>query len=164
MEIRAFRPSDEAVVIALWQEAGLTRPWNDPHADIARKLTAQPELFLVSEVDGALVGTAMVGFDGHRGWVYYLAVASAYRKQSIGRALMTEAERLLSALGCPKLNLLVRSSNAEVLAFYASLDYVQDDVVSLGKRLIHDQTPNPSIERTSSGKLRLPAAAAHVKR
>ena len=106
----------------------------------------------------------MVGFDGHRGWVYYLAVASTHRKQSIGRALMTEAERLLSALGCPKLNLLVRSSNAEVLAFYASLDYVQDDVVSLGKRLIDDQTPNRSIERTSSGKLRLPAAAAHVER
>ena len=164
MEIRAFRPSDEAAVIALWQEAGLTRPWNDPHADIARKLSAQPELFLVSEVDGRLVGTAMVGFDGHRGWAYYLAVASAHRKQHIGRALMSEAERLLAERGCPKLNLLVRSSNADVVAFYARLGYVQDDVVSLGKRLIHDQPPNPSIERTSSGKPRLPAAAAHVKR
>jgi ribosomal protein S18 acetylase RimI-like enzyme len=84
MKIRAFRPSDAAAVVALWQEAGLTRPWNDPHADIARKLTEQPELFLVSEIGGGLAGTAMVGFDGHRGWVYYLAVATAYRKQSLG--------------------------------------------------------------------------------
>ena len=143
MKIRAFHASDEAAVIALWEEAGLTRPWNDPSADIARKLTEQPELFLVSEVAGRLVGTAMVGFDGHRGWVYYLAVAPACRKQSIGRALMGEAERLLAERGCPKLNLLVRSSNTDVVAFYARLGYVQDDVISLGKRLINDETPNP---------------------
>ena len=148
MKIRAFRSADEAAVIELWQEAGLTRPWNDPRADIARKLTEQPELFLVGEVAGKLVATAMVGFDGHRGWVYYLAVASAHRKQSIGRALMSEAERLLVERGCPKLNLLVRSSNADVLAFYARLGYAQDDVVSLGKRLIHDQTPDPSARRS----------------
>jgi ribosomal protein S18 acetylase RimI-like enzyme len=164
MEIRTFRPSDAVAVIAVWQEAGLIRPCNDPHADIARKLTEQPELFLVCEIDGRLAGTAMVGFDGHRGWVYYLAVATAYRKQSIGRALMREAERLLTERGCPKVNLLVRSSNADVLAFYARLGYVQDDVVSLGKRLLQDETSNPSIERTSSGELRSPAAAAHVKR
>jgi ribosomal protein S18 acetylase RimI-like enzyme len=164
MGIRPFRPSDEAAAIALWEEAGLTRPWNNPYADIARKLTAQPELFLVSEIETRLVGTAMVGLDGHRGWGYYLAVAFAYRKQSIGRALMGEAERLLAERGCSKLNLLVRSSNADVVAFYAKLGYTQDDVVCLGKRLIHDQTPGPSIEQMSSGKLRLPAGAAPVKR
>ncbi|MFA6312822.1 MAG: GNAT family acetyltransferase [Sterolibacterium sp.] len=142
MLIRAFRPADEAAVVALWQECGLTRPWNDPRADIARKLTEQPELFLVGTVGAELVGTAMVGFDGHRGWVYYLAVAPAHRRQSCGRALMSEAERLLTERGCPKLNLLVRSSNDEVVAFYRQLGYQQDDVVSLGRRLIHDQPPD----------------------
>jgi ribosomal protein S18 acetylase RimI-like enzyme len=142
MKIRAFQPIDEAAVVALWQECGLTRPWNDPHADIARKLTEQPELFLVGSVGVELVATAMVGFDGHRGWVYYLAVSPGHRKQSYGRALMQEAERLLLERSCPKLNLLVRSSNAEIIEFYRNLGYVQDDVVSLGKRLIHDQLPN----------------------
>jgi ribosomal protein S18 acetylase RimI-like enzyme len=143
MKIRAFQASDEGGVVALWQECGLTRPWNDPHADIARKLTEQPELFLVGTVAGELVATAMVGFDGHRGWVYYLAVSPRHRRRSYGRALMREAERLLIERGCPKLNLLVRSSNAEVIEFYGKLGYVQDDVVSLGRRLIHDQRPNP---------------------
>jgi ribosomal protein S18 acetylase RimI-like enzyme len=80
----------------------------------------------------------MIGFDGHRGWVYYVAVAAGHRKQSFGRALMHETERRLIALGCPKINLLVRSSNAAVIDFYRSLGYVQDDSVSLGKRLIKD--------------------------
>jgi ribosomal protein S18 acetylase RimI-like enzyme len=143
MKIRPYQPTDEATVVALWQACGLTRPWNDPHADIARKLTEQPELFLVGEADdGQPIATAMVGFDGHRGWVYYLAVAAGYRQQSFGRALMGEAERLLTARGCPKLNLQVRSTNAEVIAFYRRLGYVQDDVVSLGKRLISDLPPD----------------------
>ena len=139
IQIRAFQPADETAVVALWQECGLTRPWNDPHADIARKLTEQPDLFLVGTVADEVIASAMVGFDGHRGWVYYLAVAPRYRKQSYGRALMQEAERLLTQRGCPKLNLLVRSSNAEVIAFYRRLGYVQDETISLGKRLIHDE-------------------------
>ena len=139
MQIRAFHPGDETAVIALWQECGLTRPWNDPRADIARKLTEQPELFLVGTLGDEVIASAMVGFDGHRGWVYYLAVASRHRKQSYGRALMEEAERLLTQRGCPKLNLQVRSSNAEVIEFYRRLGYVQDETVSLGKRLIHDE-------------------------
>lgn len=142
MKIRVFQPIDETAVVALWQECGLTRPWNDPHADIARKLTEQPDLFLVGTVGVELVATAMAGFDGHRGWVYYLAVSPGHRRQSYGRALMHEAERLLMERGCPKLNLLVRSSNAEVIEFYRKLGYVQDEAVSLGKRLIHDRTPN----------------------
>src|SRR5450756_2703045 len=88
MKIRVFQQIDEAAVVALWQECGLTRPWNDPRADIARKLTEQPELFLVGTVGVELVATAMVGFDGHRGSVYYLAVSPRHRKQSYGRALM----------------------------------------------------------------------------
>jgi ribosomal protein S18 acetylase RimI-like enzyme len=138
MHIRPFEPADESAVVALWHECGLTRPWNDPQRDIARKLTEQPELFLVGSVGARVIATAMVGFDGHRGWVYYLAVAASYRKQSVGRALMHEAERLLIERGCPKLNLMVRSSNAEVIAFYRALGYTPDDVVSLGRRLISD--------------------------
>lgn len=138
MHIRPFEPTDESAVVALWHECGLTRPWNDPQRDIARKLTEQPELFLVGSVGARVIATAMVGFDGHRGWVYYLAVAASYRKQSVGRALMHEAERLLIERGCPKLNLMVRSSNAEVIAFYRALGYTPDDVVSLGRRLISD--------------------------
>ena len=138
MRIRAFEPADEAAVVALWRECGLTRPWNDPHKDIARKLTQQPELFLVGAIVDEVVASAMVGFDGHRGWIYYLAVAERYRKRSYGRALMQEAERLLAERGCPKLNLLVRSSNSGVIEFYRKLGYVQDETVSLGKRLIPD--------------------------
>jgi ribosomal protein S18 acetylase RimI-like enzyme len=139
VKIRAFQPADEAPVIALWQECGLTRPWNDPHADIARKLTEQPDLFLVGTVAAEVIASAMTGFDGHRGWVYYLAVAPRHRRQSYGRALMLEAERLLRERGCPKLNLLVRSSNSDVIEFYRKLGYAQDETVSLGKRLIHDR-------------------------
>jgi ribosomal protein S18 acetylase RimI-like enzyme len=139
MKIRAFEPGDENAVVALWHECGLTRPWNDPHKDIARKQTEQPDLFLVGTLGDEIVASAMAGFDGHRGWVYYLAVAERHRKRSFGRALMQEAERLLVARGCPKLNLQVRSSNAGVIEFYRRLGYVQDEAVSLGKRLIHDE-------------------------
>jgi ribosomal protein S18 acetylase RimI-like enzyme len=138
MKIRAFEPGDETAIVALWHECGLTRPWNDPHKDIARKLTEQPDLFLVGTIGDEVVASAMVGFDGHRGWVYYLAVAERHRKRSFGRALMQEAERLLVERGCPKLNLQVRSTNAGVIEFYRRLGYVQDEAVSLGKRLIHD--------------------------
>ena len=138
VHLRSYRAEDEATVIALWNACGLTRPWNNPQLDIARKLTTQPELFLVGTVDATLIATAMVGFDGHRGWVNYLAVAPSHRRLAIGRALMDEAERLLTERGCPKLNLQVRSSNVDVIAFYRSLGYATDDVASLGKRLIAD--------------------------
>lgn len=139
MEIRAFRPEDEDGVVALWQACGLTRPWNDPRKDIARKRTVQPEMFLVGEEDGRVVASAMVGYDGHRGWVNYLAVEPSRRALGHGRALMAEAERLLLARGCPKINLQVRSTNTAVIEFYRRLGYAQDEAVSLGKRLIPDQ-------------------------
>jgi len=139
MQIRPYHPADESPVVALWQACGLTRPWNDPHRDIARKLTEQPELFLVGEVDGHVVATAMIGFDGHRGWVYYLAVAPACQGRGYGRMLMARAEALLIERGCPKINLLVREGNDAVMAFYAKLGYGRDAAVSLGKRLIPDQ-------------------------
>lgn len=138
MQIRPFEATDTEDVVALWEECGLVRPWNDPRKDIARKLKVQPELFLVASGAGRVVGSVMAGYDGHRGWVYYLAVSPSHRKLSLGRQLMQAVERLLTEMGCPKLNLMVRTSNAEVLEFYRSLDYGQDDVVTLSGRLITD--------------------------
>jgi ribosomal protein S18 acetylase RimI-like enzyme len=138
MDIRAYRASDEGAVISLWEECGLTRPWNDARKDIERKLTIQPELFLVGTLEGLLIATAMAGYEGHRGWVNYLAVAPGARGQGCGRALMESVERLLTDLGCPKLNIQVRSSNADVLAFYRAMGYAQEEMISLGKRLIQD--------------------------
>lgn len=139
--IRAFSPADAEAVVALWHECGLVRAWNDPYKDIARKLSEQPELFLVIGAggeEGVVVASAMVGFDGHRGWVYYLAVAPGMQRQSLGRALMARAEQLLIERGCPKLMLMVRSSNAAVIDFYRELDYSEETVVVMGKRLIPD--------------------------
>lgn len=138
MQIRPFRPEDEAAVTLLWQRCELTRPWNDPHKDIQRKLTTQPELFLVGERDGRLVASVMAGFDGHRGWVNYLAVDPEQRGQGLGRMLMEQVERSLVELGCPKLNLQVRAGNQAVLAFYERLGYQVEPLISLGKRLIAD--------------------------
>jgi len=136
--IRPFAVADTEPVVALWRAAGLVVPWNDPYVDIQRKLTVQPELFLVGESHGVLVATAMVGYDGHRGWVNYLAVDGSRRGEGLGGRLMAEAERLLAERGCAKLNLQVRSTNEGVIAFYRSLGYRVDEVTSLGKRLIPD--------------------------
>jgi ribosomal protein S18 acetylase RimI-like enzyme len=139
VEIRPFQEADETQVIALWQQCGLTRPWNDPHQDIARKLQVQRELFLVAEREGRVVGCVMSGYEGHRGWVNYLAVAPEHRREGLGARLMRRVEDLLHARGCPKISLLVRSTNAEVLQFYRRIGYAQDDAVPLGKRLISDE-------------------------
>lgn len=138
MLIRPYRPADEAAVIALWQACGLTRPWNDPALDIARKLAVQPELFLVGEREGEIVASVMAGYEGHRGWVNYLGVAPAWRGRGLARALMLQVEQALLARGCPKINLQVRADNADALGFYAAIGYGQDAVLSLGKRLIAD--------------------------
>jgi ribosomal protein S18 acetylase RimI-like enzyme len=138
MLVRAFQPEDEVGVIGLWEECGLTRPWNDPRKDIARKLAHQPEWFLVGLLGERLVAAAMFGYDGHRGSVSYLAVARDQRRLCLGRKLMEVGEALLLEVGCPKINLLVRSTNLEVVEFYRRLGYLEDPVVSLGKRLIPD--------------------------
>ena len=139
MHIRTYQANDEAAVVALWQACDLTRPWNDPHKDIARKMQVHPELFLVGEVQGRLMASAMFGYEGHRGWVNYLAVAPDHQGRGHARAMMQHGEALLLARGCPKINLQVRASNAQVLAFYQSLGFCDDQVVSMGKRLIPDQ-------------------------
>jgi ribosomal protein S18 acetylase RimI-like enzyme len=138
MEIRTFRTDDEPSVIALWESCGLVRPWNNPRKDIARKLAVRPDLFLVGIVDGRIVATAMAGYEGHRGWINYVAVAPDEQRRGLGRAIMKEVESRLHAAGCPKINLQVRSSNTEVIDFYRALGYLEDDVVSLGKRLDAD--------------------------
>ena len=147
MEIRAFAPADTETVVALWEECGLTRPWNDPRRDIERKLQVQPELFLVGTervetadggVQEAVVATAMAGHEGHRGWLYYVAVAPGHRGGGRARQIVAEAERLLLEAGCPKVQLMVRSGNDTAEATWGSLGYEQSDVVVYGKRLIED--------------------------
>jgi ribosomal protein S18 acetylase RimI-like enzyme len=138
IEIRPFRPHETESVVALWEACDLIRPWNDPRKDIERKLRVDPELFLVAVEDELVVGVVMAGYEGHRGWVNYLAVDPGRRRQGLGKDLMAAAERLLAERGCPKINLQVRSENADVIAFYVALGYMKDDVVSLGKRLVND--------------------------
>jgi ribosomal protein S18 acetylase RimI-like enzyme len=135
MEIRAYRTQDKDAVIALWERCGLIRPWNDPHQDIERKLQVQPDMFLVGVTEGKVVATVMAGYEGHRGWLNYLAVDPEERMQGFGRAIVVEAEKRLRAMGCPKINLQIRKANAGVIAFYAALGYKEDDVVSMGKHL-----------------------------
>jgi ribosomal protein S18 acetylase RimI-like enzyme len=144
MEIRPFQPSDETAVVDLWERCGLVRPWNDPHKDIQRKLAVRPDLFLVGVLQGEVVASAMAGYEGHRGWISYLAVSPEHQRTGLGRAIMSEAERLLREAGCPKINLQVRSTNLQVIEFYRSLGFLVEDVVNLGKRLEHDG-PRPEI-------------------
>lgn len=138
MKIRPFYEPDRQAVIQLWQDCDLTRPWNDPDQDISRKMALQPELFLVAEDKAQVMASAMAGYDGHRGSVFYLAVSPEYQAKGIGKQMMQEIEERLMKLGCPKLNIVVRSTNDKVLEFYQKLGYLPDDVVSLGKRLITD--------------------------
>ncbi len=138
MQIRVFQPDDQLAVIALWQRCDLLRPWNDPVKDMARKMADSPEWFLLGEVDGQVVAGVMAGYDGHRGWLNYLAVDPEYQRQGLARQLVQHAEALLLQAGCPKINLQVRSSNQGVITFYQQLGYGVDEVVSLGKRLIRD--------------------------
>jgi len=138
MQIRPYQAADQEQVIALWQKCDLIRPWNDPAKDIQRKLKVNPELFLVGVLDGQLIATLMAGYEGHRGWLNYLAVAPEYQRRGFARKIVTEAERLLKAAGCPKINLQIRSSNSAVIQFYKALGYTVDDVVGMGKRLEHD--------------------------
>ena len=126
-------------MVQLWTDCRLAVPWNNPHRDIRRKLDVQPELFLVGSSDGRIIATVMAGYDGHRGWINYLAVHPDHRHTGIGRRMMDEAENRLRAAGCPKINVQVRRTNADVTEFYRKIGYIEDDVVSLGKRLEPDK-------------------------
>ena len=138
LQIRSFRLEDEEAVVSLWGQCDLVRPWNDPRKDVRRKLRVRPDLFLVGVLGGQIVATVMAGYEGHRGWLNYVAVAPEHRRLGLGRAIVKEAERLLRAAGCPKINLQVRMANDGATEFYRRLGYAVDEVVSMGKRLEHD--------------------------
>jgi ribosomal protein S18 acetylase RimI-like enzyme len=147
MTIRPFRAEDGIELVRLWERCGLVVPWNDPVRDIERKLAEQPELLLVAEKAGdtaapggspGIAGSVMAGYDGHRGWINYLAVHPDLRGSGLGGALMAEAERLLRERGCPKINLQVRASNARLVAFYEHMGFVAEDIINMGKRLVDD--------------------------
>jgi ribosomal protein S18 acetylase RimI-like enzyme len=135
LHIRQFQLTDEEKVIALWRRVGIIRITNDPENDIFIKLGHSPELFWVAEVDGEVVGSVMIGYEGHRGWIYYLGVSPERQRTKIGTALMKKAEEILRIEKCPKINLMVRKTNIGVVDFYKKLGYAQEEVVCLGKRL-----------------------------
>lgn len=139
--IRPLADEDIPDVVHLWHDVGLTRPWNDPHEDIRRARSVWPDLLLIAEdrQGAGLVGTVMAGYDGHRGWLSYLASAPGRRGEGIGRALVAEAEVRLTALGCPKVMLMVRAENDAVIDYYRADGYAVNDVAVLGKRLIPDE-------------------------
>ena len=138
MNIRPFKISDTESVISLWEICRLTRPWNNPQLDIERKMAVGPDLFLVATDKEQIIGSVMGGYDGHRGWINYLAVHPQNRKQGLGRQLMYAVEELLLSAGCPKINLQVRHGNNDVIAFYQAIGFADDKCVSFGKRLIPD--------------------------
>ncbi|HEY7425522.1 MAG TPA: GNAT family acetyltransferase [Gemmataceae bacterium] len=136
MHVRSYEDSDESDVIALWNEVlPDSAPHNDPATTIRKKLLVERELFFVATVDAAVVGTVLGGYDGHRGWVYSVAVKPRNRRAGIGSALLRRLEQALAARGCLKVNLQVRTSNAAVAAFYEKLGYSVEERVSMGKRL-----------------------------
>ncbi|MEO5913988.1 MAG: GNAT family acetyltransferase [Luteolibacter sp.] len=143
MKIEAYKPTDENAVLELWKRCGLVALQNNPRADIERKLAVAPELFLIGTVDSEIVATAMAGYEGHRGWINYLAVSPDLQRSGYGRQIMEHAESLLRERGCPKINLQVRSTNRQVIEFYQRLGFSFDDVLSMGKRLVIDETFDP---------------------
>jgi ribosomal protein S18 acetylase RimI-like enzyme len=132
---RRANPDDRDAVIALWQACGLTRPWNDPAADFERAVNGMTSCIFLLEHDGQWAATVMVGDDGHRGWVYYLGVAPACRKQGFGRQMMAAAEHWLRERNAPKIQLMVRDDNDAAIGFYKALGYEVQPVVTIGKRL-----------------------------
>ena len=138
-EIIEFEERYREGVVGLWKICDLTRPWNDPNKDIDRILSDQTGKLFILRKHNKVLGSVMVGYDGHRGSVYYLSVHPDYQKKNLGRMLMKHSEDYLLTLGCPKLNLMVRTSNIPVIEFYCRLGYEKDEVVVLGKRLITDQ-------------------------
>lgn len=136
ISIRPFEAQDESAVVELWVACFPDDPpWNEPRDVIRRKMTVQPELFLVAIVDDHVVGTVLAGFDGFRGWVNKVATHPSHQGIGVATRMMKAAEKALAGMGCPKLNLQVRGENASVVEFYRNAGYAIEDRVSMGKRL-----------------------------
>ncbi len=138
--VRRVSAADTEAVLALWRVvfpvyADPAHPQRDPAASIRRKLAFGDGLFWLAEREGRVVGTAMAGYDGHRGWLYSVGVHPEARRAGVGARLVAEAEGALAALGCPKVNLQVFATNASAQAFWRSVGYARDEVVGFGKRL-----------------------------
>ena len=138
LKIREYAAGDEKIVIDLWIKCDLVVPWNNPKLDIQRKLGVNPELFLVGTVADKVVASVMGGYEGHRGWVNYLAVDPDFQNLGYGKIMMEVIEKKIEALGAPKVQLQVRNTNEKVIEFYKSIGYKEDAVVNLGKRLVID--------------------------
>lgn len=135
MNIRPYLPIDRDAVIALWRACDLTRPWNDPGSDIDTCISKAESTILIGEdADGAVIATVMVGHDGHRGWLYYLAVSPAQQKAGLGRQMVSAAEDWVKARGIPKVMLMVRPENDKVRAFYDALGYTEEPRVIFSRR------------------------------
>lgn len=137
-KIRQYDNRDKYSVIELWHKCKLTRSWNNPEKDIDRKLKFNPELFLVGTIEDQIIATIMGGYEGHRGWVNYLAVEPSFQRKGLGKKMMSEMESRLLAIDCPKINLQVRDGNNDAMAFYEKIGYANDNVIGMGKRLIQD--------------------------
>lgn len=135
LKIEPATSADASAVIALWHACGLTRPWNDPQADFDLALATSTSAILVAREVDAIVASIMTGFDGHRGWVYYLGVDPAQRRHGLGRQMMAAAEGWLRDAGAPKIQLMVRGDNQAATGFYRALGYQLQDVVTIGRRL-----------------------------
>lgn len=135
MIIRAATLDDTQSIIKIWEECKLTRPWNNPNDDITNALTTSTSTILLLCDDSQIIGTVMVGYDGHRGWIYYLAVRTEFRKKRYGKQLMQEAEKWLKSRNVPKLMLMIRNSNEEVKSFYEACEYKDDEVIVMAKWL-----------------------------
>ncbi len=143
MNIREFREQDRKAVISLWRRCGLLVPWNHPDLDIDRKLQVQGELFLVGVIEDSVVAVAMGGYEGHRGWINYLAVDPGMRRKGLGRMMMERIEAGLRDMGCPKINMQVRESNLDIIRFYEKIGYSSDHVIGFGKKLVEDPEYDP---------------------
>lgn len=133
--IQPATPSERGDVIALWEDAGLTRPWNDPGSDFDKAVSNPTSSILVAYIDDVLVGAVMVGYDGHRGWLYYLATNMQNRGADVGRTLIAAAENRLSNHGCKRIRLMVRDDNVSARGFYNAIGYERQDVIVLGRTL-----------------------------
>lgn len=155
VRLRTYRAVDHAAVVRLWRGAGLHISPSDRRPELARALRRDPELFVVAESDGRIVGAVLGRFDGRRGWINHLAVDAAHRRRGLGARLMLEVERRLRAVGCPKVNLHVLATNRGVVAFYESIGYRLTDMLFLERWLRRGRLPRrPTARRRGAGAAR----------